>query len=219
MGIGKGGRSMKVPWMEMSLRDFQSALASSSPTPGGGTAAAIALGQASALTIMVADLTIGKDKWEAGWDVANRALSIAIRIMTRSGDLADEDSDSFDAVMDSFRLPKESDEEKSSRRTEIRKATLKAAEVPFETASLALELLELLPELAAKGNANAASDVGVAGLLASAACKGALFNVDINLDSIPEEMGAELREKSPIILEQSRELSREVISAVRARLS
>ena len=60
---------MKVPWMEMSLRDFQSALASSSPTPGGGTAAAIALGQASALTIMVADLTIGKEKWESGWDI------------------------------------------------------------------------------------------------------------------------------------------------------
>jgi len=121
--------------------------------------------------------------------------------------------------MASFRLPKESDEEKSSRRTAIREATLKAAEVPFETATLALELLELLPELAAKGNANATSDVGVAGLLASAACKGALFNVDINLDSIPEDMGLELREKSPIVLENSRELSREVMSAVRARLS
>ena len=53
---------MKTPWMEMTVRDFQSALASSSPTPGGGTAAAIALGQASALTVMVCDLTIGKDK-------------------------------------------------------------------------------------------------------------------------------------------------------------
>ena len=51
---------MKTPWMEMTVRDFQAALASSSPTPGGGTAAAISLGQASALTIMVCDLTIGK---------------------------------------------------------------------------------------------------------------------------------------------------------------
>ena len=55
---------MKTPWMEMTVRDFQSALASSSPTPGGGTAAAIALGQASALTVMVCDLTIGKEKWQ-----------------------------------------------------------------------------------------------------------------------------------------------------------
>mgnify|MGYP003984979963 FL=1 len=54
----------------MSLRDFQSALASSSPTPGGGTASAIALGQAAALTCMVADLTIGKEKWKDGWGCA-----------------------------------------------------------------------------------------------------------------------------------------------------
>ena len=57
-------------WMDMSLRDFQSSLASSSPTPGGGTAAAVALGQAAALTCMVADLTIDKEKWQEGWQIA-----------------------------------------------------------------------------------------------------------------------------------------------------
>ena len=66
--------------MEMSVRDFQAALASSSPTPGGGTAAAIALGQASALTIMVCDLTIGKEKWQEGWDIATTALSSAVMV-------------------------------------------------------------------------------------------------------------------------------------------
>ena len=67
---------MRTPWMEMTVRDFQSALASSSATPGGGTAAAIALGQASALAIMVCDLTLGKDKWQNGWNGANEALPI-----------------------------------------------------------------------------------------------------------------------------------------------
>ena len=209
---------MRTPWMEMTVRDFQAALASSSPTPGGGTAAAIALGQASALTIMVCDLTIGKEKWKEGWQISEKSLMKAVKIMSRSGELADEDSDAFDSVMESFRLSKDTDEEKENRRNAIRAATLTATEKPFETAQLALELLELLPELASKGNANAVSDVGVAGLLASAACKGALFNVDINLGSLPEEMATEIRGQIPEILEKSRSLSREIMDCVRDRI-
>lgn len=204
--------------MEMTVRDFQTALASSSPTPGGGTAAAISLGQASALTIMVCDLTIGKDKWSNGWPIAEKAMLSAVKIMTRAGELADEDSDAFDDVMASFRLPKATEEEKLSRREAIRNATLLATEKPFETAKLALELLELLPELAAKGNANAVSDVGVAGLLASAACKGALFNVDINLPGLPEDMAQGIRKESPLIKENARIYSRNIMDEVRDRL-
>lgn len=209
---------MKTPWMEMTVRDFQAALASSSPTPGGGTAAAISLGQASALTIMVCDLTIGKDKWSEGWPIAEKAMLLAVKTMTRAGELADEDSDAFDDVMQSFRLPKDTEDEKSSRREAISKATLVATEKPFETAKLALELLEVLPELAAKGNGNAVSDVGVAGLLASAACKGALFNVDINLPGLPDGMAQEIRGKIPDIKESAKILSRKVMDEVRERL-
>ncbi len=209
---------MKTPWMEMTVRDFQTALASSSPTPGGGTAAAIALGQASALTVMVCDLTVGKDKWQDGWNVAEEAMVLSAKIMRRAGELADEDSDAFDEVMASFKLPKNSDEEVSIRRAAIRNATLKATEKPYETAELALELLKILPELASKGNSNAVSDVGVAGLLASAACKGALFNVDINLGSLPEDYGSEIRINAPLIKEESRVLSRQVMDAVREKL-
>ena len=156
---------MKTPWMEMTVRDFQAALASSSPTPGGGTAAAISLGQASALTIMVSDLTIGKEKWQEGWDIASNAMLAAVKIMSRAGVLADEDSNAFDDVMASFKLPKADDEQKDARRNAIRSATLQATQIPYETAKLALQLLEMLPDLARKGNANAVSDVGVAGLL------------------------------------------------------
>jgi formiminotetrahydrofolate cyclodeaminase len=208
-----------MDWMEMSLRDFQSALASSSPTPGGGTASAIALGQAAALTCMVADLTIGKEKWKEGWSCAEKAQSVAISIFTKSGQLAKDDSDSFERVMDCFKMPKSTDQEKQSRRDAIRNATLHAAEVPFETAKLAFELLEVLPELARKGNGNAVSDVGVASLLASAAVKGALFNVDINIGSLPEEMVGNLKNDSEQLLEKSRILSKESIHIVRERLN
>ena len=216
MGLGTGGQRMN--WASMSLREFQAALASSSPTPGGGTASAVALGQAAALSIMVCDLTLGKEKWADGWAIAEEIQSMAIPMMERSNVLATEDSDAFDKVMACFAMAKSTDEEKEIRRSAIRAATYGAAEVPFETASLALSLLAKLPSLARLGNANAVTDVGVAGLLASAAAKGALFNVDINLDGLPEEMAEELRSKAMVVSEETRVASRAVMEEVRARM-
>ncbi|MBT5453505.1 MAG: cyclodeaminase/cyclohydrolase family protein [Euryarchaeota archaeon] len=206
-------------WMDMTQREFQAALASSSPTPGGGTASAIALGQAASLACMVADLTLGSEKWSAGWPAAEHVQEIAIPMMTRSGILAEEDSDAFDEVMAAFKMPKSSDSEKTHRRTAIRSGTLQAAKVPFETAEVALALLKALTELAVHGNANAVTDVGVAGLLASAAAKGALFNVEINLQSLPDDMGVALREMMPGMLQQAKLDSRSVMEAVRTRMS
>jgi len=202
----------------MTLRDFQSALASSSPTPGGGTAAAVALGQAASLTVMVCDLTLGNEKWADGWAVAEVAQTVAIPLLNRAGELAQADSDAFDGVMDSFKLAKSTDAEKTERRETIREATLVAAEVPYETARAALALMKHLPELAKRGNGNAVSDVGVAGLLASAAAKGAVFNVEINLGSLPEEMGGEIRSNLLTLKNDVKVISREIMQAVRDRL-
>lgn len=205
-------------WADMTLREFQAALASSSPTPGGGTASAVALGQAASLSIMVCDLTLANEKWQDGWAIAEQIQTMAIPMMGRSNKLATEDSQAFDRVMESFGLPKTTDEEKSNRRGAIRDATLEAAVVPFETASLALKLLTSLPDLAAMGNGNAVTDVGVAGLLASAAAKGAVFNVEINLDSLPKEMGESIRKELPELKERTRIASRAVMDAVRERM-
>ena len=214
--MGLGGFFMN--WMEMSLKDFQAALASSSPTPGGGTAAAVALGQAAALSVMVCDLTLGSEKWSDGWPIAEEIQLLAIPLLHHSGVLAQQDSDAFDEVMASFKLPKSTEEEKLGRRDAIRAATLHAAQVPFETAQQASRLLNKLPQLAAKGNSNAASDVGVAGLLASAAAKGAVFNVEINLESLPAEFGQEMREALPVMKEQVKTDSRAVMDEVRRRI-
>ena len=208
-----------MTWAEKSLREFQDALASSDPTPGGGSAAGVALGQAAALAVMVSDLTLSKDSLQDGWTISEKVKRVAIPLLDEGLDLATQDSDAFDAVVASFRLPKATDDEKASRRDSIRSATLGAAEVPFRTASKALDLLELLPELAEKGNPNAASDVGVAGLLASAALKGAVFNVEINLESLPESYGVEMRESLPNIVEKGRIYSRQCMDAVRLRLT
>ena len=208
-----------MSWADKTLREFQDALASSDPTPGGGSAAGVALGQAAALSVMVSDLTLAKESFMDGWDISERVKIVAIPMLEQGLDLATEDSKAFDAVVDSFKLPKDTEEMKIKRRESIRAATLGAAEVPYRTAKSALQLIKLLPELAEKGNPNAASDVGVASLLASAALKGAIFNVEINLQSLPETYGAEMREALPSLVEDGRIYSRQAMDAVRIRLT
>lgn len=217
MGTSTGGESMN--WMDMTLGDFQDALASSDPTPGGGTAAAVALGQASALTRMVVQLTLGKDKWKEGWSAAEKAELIVQKTYQRAGELAQLDSDAFDQVMAAFKMSKNSDEEINLRRTAIRQATLKASEIPYETVELGMELLACQEALAQTGNGNAVSDVGVAALLTSAAIKGALFNVEINLQSLPGEMGVEMRVNVPKMRILCSEISRKIMHAVHERMA
>ena len=132
--------------------------------------------------------------------------------------LADLDSDAFDDVMAAYRMPKGDEKEIIIRKESIKKSSIVATEIPFETSKLALKILEILPELALKGNGNAVSDVGVAGLLASAACKGALFNVDINLSGLSDDVATDIRKESPDILKMSRTLSRQIMDNVRERL-
>ena len=205
-------------WMEMSLSDFERELASKNATPGGGTAAAVALGQAAALAEMVCELTVGSEKWKDGWEGALDAKETTTKVRTRAGQLAVEDSESFNQVMAAFRLPKTNEKEVEVRRSAIRLATLHAAEVPLETAKLGMELLAKLESLALNGNANAASDVGVASLLASAAVKGALFNVEINVASLPEAMATSVVEQSAGMRGACSEVSKLVMHAVHNRI-
>ena len=202
----------------MTVEEFQEALSSKNPTPGGGTASAIALGQSASLVAMVANLTIGNEKWSDGWKASEAALVLANSVMRESAILATKDSDSFDEVMAAFKLPKNTDEEKNIRRETIRNSTLLAAEIPYKTALLALDLLEVMKPLSMHGNANAISDVGVAALLATAGCKGALFNVEINLNSLPSEYGTEIREDYVRIIDECRAISKEIMHNVKSRL-
>lgn len=205
-------------WMEMTLVDFQSALASKKATPGGGTAAAVALGQAAGLTEMVCSLTLGSEKWSDGWQAAEIARLVAAEVLLDAGRLANEDSAAFDSVVAAFRMPKENEDEKLLRRDAIRQGTLHAAKVPLDTAKKGMELLHTLEQLAAKGNGNAASDVGVASLLASAAVKGALFNVEINISSLPPEMASGVIEESRGMREACSQVARGIMHAVHDRI-
>jgi len=207
-----------VTWAASTLSEFEAAVKSSDPTPGGGTVAAVALGQAAALLSMVADLTLASERWSDAHDAAHEAKLVAEAVMPHASRLADADAAAFDAVVAAFKLPKGSDEEKQVRRDEIRAATLGAAEVPFETAQQACDLLPHVLAMAQHGNSNAASDAGVASLMATAAAKGAVFNVLINLNALPETMGETMRMALPQMEENIRNIGRACMDAVRSRL-
>ena len=205
-------------WMDMTLTEFQNSLGSKKPTPGGGTASAVALGQSAGLVAMVANLTIDNDKWQDGWKACEEALVLANEVMTKSGELANKDSEAFDQVMACFKMPKSTDEDKLLRRNAIRNATLYAAEIPYLTATISLELLETMQDIVEDCNANAISDVGVAALLATAGCKGALFNVEINLNSLPNNYGESMRKNVESINNKCRAISKKIMHVVKARM-
>ena len=115
-------------------------------------------------------------------------------------------------------MPKNTHDEIDIRKSAIQKGTLEAAKVPLDTAKNAFSLLTTLPRLAMLGNANAVTDVGVAGLLVSAACKGALFNVEININSLPDELVAELRTQLDTLRGNCQQTSREIMHAVYDRM-
>ncbi|MDG1524635.1 MAG: cyclodeaminase/cyclohydrolase family protein, partial [Candidatus Thalassarchaeaceae archaeon] len=186
--------------------------------PGGGTAAAVALSQGAALSIMVCNLTLGKERWQDGWNIAESCIGVAEPLLERGHQLASEDAEAFDQVMTAFRLPKSNDDEISLRKSAIQDGTLNAAMVPLETARMAYELLHILPDLASYGNANAVTDVGVAGLLVSAACKGALFNVEININSLPDNLAVSYRDEMESLRIQCRDKAREVMHCVHERM-
>lgn len=203
---------------DMTLDQYRDAMASKSPTPGGGSAAAVALSQGAALAVMVCNLTEGNEKWKSGWEAADICRAVATPLLERGYQLAHEDAHSFDGVMAAFKMPKNTAEEVDARKAAIQNGTLEAAKVPMETATHAYELLVTLPQLAMAGNANAVTDVGVAGLLVSAACKGALFNVEININSLPDEMALELRTQLDSLRGSCQNTAREIMNAVYERM-
>ena len=215
--MGSRGELMSE-YGDMTLDAYRDALASDAPTPGGGTAAAVALSQGAALAVMVCNLTEGKEKWIDGWNDANACRIVATPLLEMGHDLASDDAKAFDKVMSAFRLPKNTDEDVDNRKLAIKNATVEAATVPMITAKNAYQLLSLLPALAHTGNANAVTDVGVAGLLISAACKGALFNVEINISSLPDEIAGEMRTELDDLRLNCRNTARDVMQAVHDRM-
>lgn len=177
--------------VEMTLGDFLKELASGKPTPSGGGAAAISASMAAALISMVCNLTIGRKKYKDVAPQMEEILSLAETLRKRFNQLADEDAVAFDELLSAFKLPHESEEEKSLRSQTIQDAAKRAAMVPLEVIRKCTELLPLANTVAEKGNTNAVSDAGVSALMLGAAAQSEALNVNINLMAISDRKWAE----------------------------
>jgi formiminotetrahydrofolate cyclodeaminase len=165
---------------------FSRKLASSDPTPGGGSASAAVGAMAAGLVRMVALLTAGSPKFA---DVAPRASAIgkeAQHLMDSLLTCVDEDVAAFDQVTAAYKSPKSNDTEKAARAAAIQTALRGAADPPMKVVEASLETCKLAAQLVDFGNPNAISDVGCAALFANAAAQGAALNVDINVKSLKD---------------------------------
>ena len=208
-------QELKGPLVKMDLRDFANELSSDSPAPGGGSVAALAGALGSALTSMVANLTVGKKEYQKNRgemkDVAVDAQKFKDALLRA----IDRDTDAFNNLMNAFRLPKKTDEQIVKKEQAIEAATKEACLVPLDVMKNSLEVLKLAQVVAERGNENAASDAGVASLMARSAVEGAGLNVKINLPGINDaEFVEKMKTEVKNLIAEANNLQNKIIEAV-----
>lgn len=167
--------------IELPLTEFVNKLGDNSPTPGGGSVAALAGCLGAALCAMVARLTLGTEKYRGVREDMERVCDASDKLARRLLVLVDKDTEAYNQVMDAFKLPKKNEDQKATQRQTIQSAVKQAALVPMETLQTMADLVELVGEALDKGNPNRITDAGVAAQLTRAAAMGAAYNVQINL--------------------------------------
>ena len=205
---------------DLSVQAFLERLGSSDPVPGGGSASALAAAMGAALVAMVAELTMGRPAYAEHEETVRKLRFDAIERRDELLDLAQQDADAYDLVVQARHMPKESEAKKEARNAAVGAATVAATRAPLRAAVVAAEVLDLAERIAPIGNRNATSDVGVAALLAAAGLRGAVLNVRINLPYLPAD--EPLRDSAPASLDLLEALAARglatVLAAVAGRL-
>jgi formiminotetrahydrofolate cyclodeaminase len=199
------GRGERVKLVQMSVEGFLGELASDSPVPGGGSAAALAGAAGAALCAMAARLTLGREKHRDAWPEMERLRDEARGLGERLCALVDEDAEAYGAVVAARRLPKATDTERASRGAALGDAVLRCARVPLETLSILQRLADCAARAVERTNPSCLTDAGSAAQLIRAGAMAAAYNVRVNL---PGVAGAPLRESL-------REQAAEALAAVR----
>ncbi len=169
------------------VTELLDAFSSPTPTPGGGSAAALAGAVGASLLAMVAAMPKTKSGTPEERAALDEVLPKLLAARDRLKALVDEDAASYDAVVAAYRLPKATDEERAARKAAVAKAMQGATDVPLETARHASSLFAMGHVVGKHGNVNAKSDAAVGLQLAMAATSGAIFNVQVNLDGMSDE--------------------------------
>ena len=208
-----------MPYCKQTIDDFLVELSSKAPIPGGGGASALVGALSCALTHMVGALTVGKPKYAASESEMNELLARSEALRERFLTLMDEDAASFEPLAQAYRLPKDTDEERSIKAS-VMEAALKSAVLPplaiMEACAEAFSLIALSAE---KGSTVAVSDAGVAASFCRAALEGASLNVFINTNGMQDRAYAEsLNSRARQLLAQYGEALDDLFRSIVARL-
>lgn len=203
------------PLINLKLNSFADETASESPAPGGGSISAYVGALGISLGAMVANLSASKKGWENRWEAFSQWADKGQQFKNALVNLVDEDTNAFNKIMDAFKLPKTTDEEKAVRKQAIQEATRYAIEVPFKVMELSLQSMEVIKAMADIGNPNSASDAGVGALCARTAVSGAYLNVRINAGSYDDkDYVNDVLQKGKEIEEQAVKLEKEILELV-----
>lgn len=191
----------------LSVGEFVDEVSRDTPAPGGGSIAALAGALGSALTCMVANLSVGKGEYDDQYDelcaLADRAQSLKDELLRA----IDADTEAFNEVIAGMRMPKDTAEQKALRSAAIQAGYRTAAEVPLRTAEMCREVLDLCQAAANIGNLAVMSDAGVGALMAFAGIQGAIHNVRINLPHTGDKQFIErINERQGALLGESRKI-------------
>lgn len=206
--------------IDMTCKDFANETASESPAPGGGSIAAYMGSLGAALGTMVANLSSHKSGWDERWEEFSLWAEKGQALKDELLFLVDEDTKSFNLIMDAFGLPKKTDEDKAARKQAIQDATKYAIEIPYRTLCRAFDVFELCIAMVKTGNPNSITDAAVGILCARAACYGAFMNMKINASSLDDkEFVNDILSKGEALITKADALEKEYTAVVMAEIS
>ena len=201
------------------VTNFLDELASNTPTPGGGSVAALSGALGAALVSMVCNLTLGKKGYEAVQDDIKELLEQSEALRAELTDLLEADVAAYGGYSQAAKMPRGTEEEKAARKEAMQAALKTATDVPLKIAEAAAKVMDLCMPAAEKGNKWAVSDAGVAVLVAEAALRSSALNVLINLGSLKdEEFVADRRARLEKLLEGRAAMRDEVYDYVVGKL-
>jgi len=209
--------------IDLTVKDFIEEVSSNSPAPGGGSVAALASSLGIALSNMVGKLSITKKKFKAlDIEVQNQFISTINELELSRKELTnfiDKDTEAFNLIMDAFKYPKETIEEKEFRSMKIQEATLIATLVPLEVTEFCLESLKKIETILPYADRNTTSDLGVSILMIHAGFEGAIMNVLINIGGLKDEIKRnEINEKCKQSLTECRILKDNLLEKIYIKL-
>jgi methenyltetrahydrofolate cyclohydrolase len=202
----------------LTIDDFLSSLSSSDPTPGGGALAALSGAMAAAMLAMVCNLTIGRPRYADVEDETRRILEASAQQQRALLALANADAEAYGAVSAAYRLPNQTDEEKSARKAAIASSMEGATDVPVRTAESAVAVLRLTARAGEIANRNMLGDIAVGAHLALSAVRGAADQARLNLLSLGDSAFAtDMEQRIAAALADADDAAGRALDSVRRR--